>query len=109
MTTASLTIHDDEAGQVIIAPWTGPEGGYALWHRGEVVWKSADTNGGWSPLPGPPMERVMVAGWRPKTHRVAGYWWLYEDATDAHGHPMEHPTATMWRRFPAPPTTEPQG
>lgn len=41
MTTAQTTIHDGEAGTMTLAPWHGPEGGYALWHKGDVVWKSA--------------------------------------------------------------------
>jgi len=63
-TTASLTIHDDEAGQMPPYPtfnfeqhtpdgkfqatnWTGPEGGIVVYWRGVVVWKSA---GMWRPI-----------------------------------------------------------
>lgn len=96
MNTASLTIHDDEAGQMILAPWTGPEGGYAPWHRGEVVWKSADL--------------VTV----PPFPRPAGHTVRFQSAS---GDTFEEIRANAWRQggiaqygdailVPSPPTSE---
>ncbi|MFG1260084.1 hypothetical protein V5F79_22410 [Xanthobacter flavus] len=42
-TTSEATIRDDEAGTMTLGPWHGEGGGYALWHRGEVVWRSVDS------------------------------------------------------------------
>lgn len=59
------------------------------------------------PLPGPEWERVMVAGWQPRSGNVAGYWWWHEDALAGDGLPTERAHATHWfpillPAFPAP-------
>lgn len=35
-----LELHDPEGGSIVLGPWRGPEGGYALWHKGVLVWRS---------------------------------------------------------------------
>lgn len=42
----------------------------------------------------PTLERVIVAGWRPRQGTTSGYWWFHEDCTDNNGAPMDHPNAT---------------
>lgn len=54
----------------------------------------------------PPLDRVIVAGWQPRSGTIAGYWWTHEDHTDALGVPMEHTNAKMWRKWPAPPAAQ---
>ncbi|MBT1154310.1 hypothetical protein J1C56_01760 [Aminobacter anthyllidis] len=56
--------------------------------------------GGWQPIEtAPDFERVIVAGWQPKSGTVAGYWWMHEDDIVA-GRP---PSALLWHPFPMPP------
>jgi hypothetical protein len=60
--------------------------------------------GGWEPIATvPSLDRVLVAGWQPRSGTTQGYWWKYEDYTDESGKPMEHPNATMWMAWPASP------
>ena len=68
-----------------------------------ACWCGGRTASEWEPVPGPSLERVLVAGWQPQNGTTRGYWWFYEDETDEHGRPIDYPCATMWRRFPAPP------
>lgn len=117
MTTTSTTIHDDTAGQapvypasvhcsfhteygsISIAPWTGPEGGYALWHRGEVVWQSADD--------------------KSTDHDIGILISQIDWLTECLGEGLEGEDAALLEQiradhkarnpFPSPPTTEPQG
>lgn len=133
MTTAQTTIHDDEAGTMILAPWHGPEGGYALWHKGDVVWMSA---GMWRPInetPDRPMPVIYYSitrdfgGEGPRYPEPAfagqpyrdercdlGYWdgkdWCFQGT----GHAVwENPEddgdpdlPTHWMPLPSPPTSE---
>lgn len=45
--TASTTIHDEDGSSITLAPYQGEGGGYALWHRGVMVWRSV---GMWRPI-----------------------------------------------------------
>lgn len=60
--------------------------------------------GGWQPIEtAPDFERVIVAGWQPKSGTVAGYWWMHEDDIVA-GRP---PSALLWHPFPNSPPAPP--
>lgn len=50
-----------------------------------------DTNYSWLPLPGPPLERVMLCGW---TESCRGYWWYEEGVLDEEGRPIDQPRAS---------------
>lgn len=54
---------------------------------------------GWRTDTMPTLERVMVAGWQPRSGTTRGYWWYGEDATDEKGMPIDHPNATLWIRL----------
>ena len=60
-------------------------------HRGSSGWQPIETAREW--------DRVIVAGWQPRSGNVAGYWW-YHDDTIVDGKPCEHPNATLWHSFP---------
>lgn len=57
----------------------------------------------WKPLPGPDLERVLVAGWQPRNGSTVGYWWYHEDCTDDVGRPIDTPHATHWCHIFVPP------
>lgn len=139
-TTYPASVHcsfHTEHGSISIAPWTGPEGGYALWHRGEVGWKSA---GMWHPISEAPKDGTVILLYCPqgdgtpgKTYRVtAGNWesdpggitehrdlegrWIGQDESDGWegwmswdgGFREDTMMPTHFMPLPAPPTTEPQ-
>lgn len=91
-----------EHGSISIAPWTGPEGGYALWHRGEVVWKSADANAAFS-SGAEAMRRLFLSASRKA---------LLASGLDRHAAIIADDAVTAAIRaliLPSPPTTERQG
>lgn len=87
--------------------------GFSAGYRIEPLYTSAPqplgagTGETWNDLPGPDLDRVFVAGWQPPHGNVRGYWWFYEDMTDEHGVPMEHPNALKWCALPSPPSDPP--
>lgn len=57
----------------------------------------------WRPLPGPTLERVMIAGWQARNGFTAGYWWYHEGVTDENGMPIDDPDARLWAPLVIPP------
>ena len=53
------------------------------------------------------LDRVIVAGWQPRSGSVAGYWWYHEDVTDEDGKPIEYTDALLWHPFPEVPREPP--
>lgn len=89
------SFHTDH-GSISIAPWTGPEGGYALWHRGEVVWMSAAC----------PAPRAWIIWCADGSGALA---FTEDEADDLIAEFCPGGTKTpLFERLPAPPTTEPQ-
>lgn len=119
-TTYPTSVHcsfQTKHGSISIAPWIGPEGGYALWHRGEVAWPqrwnfdmaAAPRDGRsvllWMVHPNAKFSADPIAeGWAAPVvaswidHNGGGWTW--------HG---LCGVAVAWHPLPAPPTTEPQG
>lgn len=63
---------------------------------------------GWNDIESAPtLDRLFVAGWRPRSGHTQGYWWFQEDATDEKGVPIDCPSALLWRSLPPAPKRPP--